>query len=64
MHDQRLTVLTNVSHYLQVPQLEALGKVVAEADLPVIIIEFSETRQVNYFKSCQYYYIDRDFVLW
>lgn len=64
LHDQRLTVLTNVSHYLQVPQLEALGKVVAEADLTVIVIEFSETRQVNYFKSCQYYYIDRDFVLW
>lgn len=64
LNDHHTVILTNVSHYLQVAQLQELSKVVADADLPVVIIEFSETRRNDYFKDCDYHYIDRDFVLW
>lgn len=64
LNDSHTVILTNVSHYLQVAQLQELSKVVADADLPVVIIEFSETRRNDYFKDCGYHYIDRDFVLW
>lgn len=64
LNDQRTIVLTNVSHYLQVAQFKELSRLVADADLPVLIIEYSECRQAGVFEECEYHYIDSDFVLW
>ena len=64
LHDQHIIVLTNVSHYLQVSQLGMLVRFMANVDLPFLLIEFSATRRKDYFKECDYHYIDSDFVLW
>ncbi|QMU07712.1 type II-A CRISPR-associated protein Csn2 [Levilactobacillus suantsaii] len=64
LNDQKMVVLTNISHYLQVPRLKMLRKVVATTYLPVLDIEFSENRQKDYFKECRYHFIDHDFILW
>lgn len=64
LHDQHMIVLTNVSHYLQVSQLEMLVRFMANVDLPFLLIEFSPIRRKDYFEECDYHYIDSDFVLW
>lgn len=64
LHDQHMIVLTNVSHYLQVSQLEMLVRFMANVDLPFLLIEFSSIRRKDYFEGCDYHYIDSDFVLW
>lgn len=62
--DHRMIVLTNVSHYLSVNQLQSLVRLMATVDLPLLLIEFSDSHRVEYFQGCEYHYIDRDFVLW
>lgn len=64
LNDRQMVVLTNISHYLQVAQLQELGRVVADTNLSVLIIEFSNFTQSDYFQECDYNYIDSDFVLW
>jgi len=64
LNDQRMIVLTNVSHYLQVSQLQSLVRFMANADLPLLLIEFSPSQRKEYFAGCDYHYIDSDFVLW
>ncbi|QFR61707.1 type II-A CRISPR-associated protein Csn2 [Levilactobacillus zymae] len=64
LNDRHTVVLTNVSHYLQVAQFKLLSKAVADAGLPLLIIEFSEIRRQQVFEDCDYHYIDSDFVLW
>lgn len=62
--DHRMIVLTNVSHYLSVNQLQSLVRLMTTVDLPLLLIEFSDSRRVEYFQGCEYHYIDKDFVLW
>jgi len=64
LNDHRMVVLTNVGHYLQVSQLQSLVRFMANIDLPILLIEFSSTKQSDYFRNCDYHYIDSDFVLW
>lgn len=64
LNDQRMIVLTNVSHYFSVSQLQSLVRLVADADMTLLLIEFSQIRRANYFRDCCYHYIDSDFVLW
>jgi CRISPR type II-A-associated protein Csn2 len=64
LNDHHMIVLTNVSHYLQVSQLQLLVRFMANVDLPLLLIEFSPSQRKDYFKKCDYHYIDSDFVLW
>jgi len=64
LNDHKLIVLTNVSHYLSSSQLQMLVRFMANADLPLLLIEFSPTKRTSYFKVCDYRFIDSDFVLW
>ncbi|KRL93739.1 type II-A CRISPR-associated protein Csn2 [Levilactobacillus hammesii] len=64
LNDKRMLVLTNVSHYLQVSQLQSLVRFMANTDLPLLLIEFSSSQRKEYFTDCDYHYIDSDFVLW
>ncbi|WP_143462189.1 type II-A CRISPR-associated protein Csn2 [Levilactobacillus enshiensis] len=64
LNDHKLIVLTNVSHYLSSSQLQMLVRFMANADLPLLLIEFSPTKRTSYFKECDYHFIDDDFVLW
>lgn len=64
LNDQRMIVLTNVSHYLQVSQLQSLVRFMSNTDLPLLLIEFSPNQRKEYFTDCDYHYIDGDFVLW
>jgi len=64
LNDHKLIALTNVSHYLSSDQLQLLVRLMASADLPLLLIEFSPTKRTSYFKGCDYCFIDSDFVLW
>ena len=64
LNNQRMIVLTNVSHYLSVNQLQSLARLVATTELPILLIEFSSSRRNEIFQECDYHYIDSDFVLW
>lgn len=64
LNDKRMLVLTNVSHYLQVSQLQSLVRFMVNTDLPLLLIEFSSSQRKEYFTGCDYHYIDSDFVLW
>lgn len=63
LDDQQLTVLTNVSHYLNVDQMQDLVRLVntTTVPVPVLIIEFSFDPRPDVFKNCSYIWIDEDF---
>ncbi|KRK33516.1 type II-A CRISPR-associated protein Csn2 [Levilactobacillus parabrevis] len=64
LNDRRIIILTNVSHYLKVSQINSLVGLMADADIPMLIIEFSQIQRNEFFVKCDYHYIDGDFVLW
>lgn len=64
INEERVLVLTNVSHYLNVTQLCQLEKVVTDAGTQLLLIEFSNCNRRDFFKDCCYTYIDEDFVDW
>ncbi|MGV0168475.1 type II-A CRISPR-associated protein Csn2 [Furfurilactobacillus sp. WILCCON 0119] len=64
INEQRMLVLTNVSHYLNVTQFCQLAEVVADAQVPLLLIEFSNCNRRTMFEKCDYIYIDKDFVDW
>ncbi|AUI77283.1 type II-A CRISPR-associated protein Csn2 [Lactiplantibacillus pentosus] len=57
-------VMTNVSHYLNPEQWAVFEQQVADLDITVIIIEYSETNRMEKFKNCCYYYVDEDLADW
>lgn len=62
LNDPQLTVLTNVSHYLEKSQLQDLVKLVGTTAIPMLVIEFSECERRENFENCDYIWIDHDFV--
>lgn len=53
--DHQLSVFTNLSHYLDVSQINNLVEVVADVDIEVLIIEFSKVSRQDMFANCELY---------
>ena len=60
----KIICLTNVSHYLNVNQLNELVSVTQDLQLKLFLIEFSEVNHQDTYANLCYHYIDADFVEW
>ena len=56
--------LSNVANYLSQDQLREIIKLNAELKTSALIIEFIKLEDLNFYKNCNCYYIDEDFVDW
>ncbi|WP_283580273.1 type II-A CRISPR-associated protein Csn2 [Ligilactobacillus aviarius] len=56
--------LSNVANYLSQDQLREIIKLNAELKTSALIIEFIKLEDFNFYKNCDCYYIDEDFVDW
>lgn len=56
--------LSNVSNYLSCGQLQELIMLNSEMETSILIIEFIKLEDFNFYKNCDCYYIDEDFVDW
>ncbi|MCX2455097.1 type II-A CRISPR-associated protein Csn2 [Lacticaseibacillus nasuensis] len=62
LNEQKLVVLTNVTHYLDVSQMQDLVRLINTTPLTFLIIEFSSQQHRGYFADCDYVGIDKDFL--
>lgn len=56
--------LSNVANYLKSEQLKELQKLNIELKIPVLLVEFTEMDNRQYYGNADFYYIDKDFVDW
>ncbi|GKS81137.1 type II-A CRISPR-associated protein Csn2 [Ligilactobacillus pabuli] len=56
--------VNNVAHYLTAGQIEELAEFLQDVIQPIILIEFTDMSQANFYSNCNFYYIDKDFVDW
>ncbi|WP_268912514.1 type II-A CRISPR-associated protein Csn2 [Lentilactobacillus sp. SPB1-3] len=56
--------LTNVAHYLDAEQFKDLCALIKDSGLSMIIIEFTELEFQEFYKECDFTFIDQDFVDW
>ncbi|MFD1429385.1 type II-A CRISPR-associated protein Csn2 [Lacticaseibacillus mingshuiensis] len=61
LENVKIPVLTNLSHYLDVNQLNQLAGLVAGTGMAVLDIEFSSISRHSLFEECQYIWIDSEF---
>lgn len=62
--DPSCIVFNNLASYMTQEQFTDLWYVNQQIGTKVLLIEFSELGRKNYYKNCNYYYIDNDFVGW
>ena len=56
--------LSNVANYLSQDQFQEIVKLNSELQTSALIIEFIKLDNFNFYKNCNCYYIDEDFVDW
>lgn len=56
--------LTNVAHYLTSVEFEELSQLVKETNQKILLIEFTEIEEQNFYGNAEFYYIDTDFIDW
>lgn len=56
--------LSNVANYLSLDELRELQELNTELKIPVLLVEFTELENRQYYGNSDFYYIDRDFVDW
>ena len=56
--------LSNVANYLSQDQLQEIIKLNTELKTSALIIEFIKLEDLNFYKNCNCYYIDEDFIDW
>lgn len=56
--------LSNVANYLSQDQFQEIVKLNGELQTSALIIEFIKLDNFNFYKNCNCYYIDEDFVDW
>lgn len=56
--------ICNVAHYLVAEQITKLAAFLQDVMLPIILIEFTDKNKKSFYKDCNFYYIDEDFVDW
>lgn len=63
-NDNSCIGLSNVANYLSQDQLQEIINLNAELKTSALIIEFIKLEDFNFYKNCNCYYIDEDFVDW
>lgn len=61
-NNQKLIVLTEISHFVDEQDFASLVEQVANSGLTILLIEFSENSRRSFFDKCRYYYVDGDLV--
>ncbi|MBD5806793.1 type II-A CRISPR-associated protein Csn2 [Limosilactobacillus walteri] len=56
--------LSNVANYLSRDEFKELLQLNTELKIPVLLIEFTEIDNRQYYQNAEFYYIDEDFVDW
>lgn len=56
--------LSNVANYLSQDQFQEIVKLNSELQTSALIIEFIKLDNFNFYKNCNCYYIDEDFIDW
>lgn len=62
--DKSCIVFNNLASYMTQEQFRELQYVNNEIGTKILLIEFSDLDKKDYYKNCNYYYIDADFVGW
>ncbi|MFT9372275.1 type II-A CRISPR-associated protein Csn2 [Liquorilactobacillus hordei] len=57
-------IVCNVAHYITTKQMEDLATFLQDVMLPIILIEFTDKKTNEFYKNCNFYYIDKDYVDW
>ncbi|MBC8744588.1 type II-A CRISPR-associated protein Csn2 [Lactobacillus sp. Marseille-P7033] len=56
--------LSNVANYLSIDEFKELQELNTELKIPVLLVEFTELDNRQYYGNADFYYIDKDFVDW
>ncbi|KRL06597.1 CRISPR-associated Csn2 family protein [Liquorilactobacillus hordei DSM 19519] len=56
--------ICNVAHYITIEQMEDLAAFLQDVMLPLALIEFTDNKANEFYKNCNFYYIDKDYVDW
>lgn len=62
--DSSCVGLSNVANYLSQDELKELQELNTELKIPVLLVEFTELSNRQYYGNADFYYIDKDFVDW
>ncbi|MBN7274377.1 type II-A CRISPR-associated protein Csn2 [Ligilactobacillus pobuzihii] len=56
--------ICNVAHYILTDQIKELSEFLQDVNQSILLIEFTDMSQSNFYSDCNFYYIDKDFVDW
>lgn len=56
--------LSNVANYLSIDEFKELQELNTELKIPVLLVEFTELGNRQYYGNTDFYYIDKDFIDW
>lgn len=56
--------LSSVANYLDEKQIQEIISLNREINTTLLLVEFSEFKDKEFYQNCDYYYIDEDFVDW
>jgi CRISPR type II-A-associated protein Csn2 len=63
-NDNTLIVVNNLASYLTIDQITEVSYLCNSTGISLLNVEYSQNRHNNYPNSCDYYYIDKDFIDW